>query len=280
MRKGSCKYTLESCKAVALKFTRPSDWARAHQWMVKVAVREGWYVECCAHMADDHYHEWSKEECAAEAAKYSYANAFKQGSFKAYRAAHNNGWYAEITQHFVKRYPTAEAGAKRFIERAKLIHGDRYDYSKVIYTNKETKVEIVCPEHGSFMQSPGKHLHDECGCPACGKVQPTDNDTIYIWRAVGQYFNGNPVFKIGITSRRCGFDRIEKVARKWGFEFDVVCCEFVNGRATDIEKILHTLGDDPKFVGADGWSEFRAFDEDTLRAALLIVKSNATVPHD
>ena len=279
MRKGSSQYDLAACKADAAKFSRPVDWMRERQHVYKIARLNGWLDECYAHMTEGRTFR-SKEECAAEAAKYSYANAFKCGSPGHYRAAHQNGWYAEITQHFVKRYPTAEAGAKRFIERAKLIHGDRYDYSKVIYTNKETKVEIICQQHGSFMQSPGKHLHDECGCPACGKVQPTDNDTIYIWRAVGQYFNGNPVFKVGITSRRCGFDRIEKVARKWGFDFEVVCCEFVNGRATDIEKILHTLGDDPKFVGVDGWSEFRAFDEDTLRAALLIVKSNATVPHE
>lgn len=37
-----------------------------------------------------------------------------------------------------------------FKERAKLIHGNRYDYSKVDYVNSGTKVCIICPEHGEF----------------------------------------------------------------------------------------------------------------------------------
>ena len=37
-----------------------------------------------------------------------------------------------------------------FIARAKQIHGDTYDYSKVKYKNSVSKVEIICREHGSF----------------------------------------------------------------------------------------------------------------------------------
>ena len=39
---------------------------------------------------------------------------------------------------------------KQFIEEAKLIHGDKYDYSKAEYVNAKTKVCIICPEHGEF----------------------------------------------------------------------------------------------------------------------------------
>lgn len=53
-----------------------------------------------------------------------------------------------------------------FIERARARHGNAYDYSRVRYTNARTKVEIVCPVHGSFMQAPFKHLHGQ-GCPKC-----------------------------------------------------------------------------------------------------------------
>ena len=42
-----------------------------------------------------------------------------------------------------------------FIERAKKVHGDKYDYSKVEYVNTHTKVCIICPEHGEFWQLPG-----------------------------------------------------------------------------------------------------------------------------
>lgn len=55
-----------------------------------------------------------------------------------------------------------------FVERSKEIHGDKYDYSKVNWVNTKSKVEIVCPVHGSFLQMPFKHLQGQ-GCPDCRK---------------------------------------------------------------------------------------------------------------
>ena len=57
---------------------------------------------------------------------------------------------------------------EEFINRAKEIHGDKYDYSKVNYVNKRTKIEIICPIHGSFFQYPEVHIRGS-GCPECGK---------------------------------------------------------------------------------------------------------------
>ena len=54
-----------------------------------------------------------------------------------------------------------------FIERARKIHGDKYDYSKVNYINAKTKVCIICPIHGEFKQTPQAHLRGE-GCRKCG----------------------------------------------------------------------------------------------------------------
>ncbi len=53
-----------------------------------------------------------------------------------------------------------------FIQKAKVVHGDKYDYEKVIYKNYSTKVEIICKEHGVFWQTPNNHLFG-AGCPAC-----------------------------------------------------------------------------------------------------------------
>lgn len=55
---------------------------------------------------------------------------------------------------------------EEFIEKAKAIHGNRYDYSKVKYINTYTKVIIVCSEHGEFYQIPNSHLCGN-GCPRC-----------------------------------------------------------------------------------------------------------------
>lgn len=59
------------------------------------------------------------------------------------------------------------SNAKDFIIKAKKIHGVKYDYSKVSYLNNHTKVEIICPEHGSFFQTTNDHL-DGHGCAKCG----------------------------------------------------------------------------------------------------------------
>lgn len=54
-----------------------------------------------------------------------------------------------------------------FIERAKGTHGDLYDYSKTVYTNKYSKVIITCKIHGDFSQEASSHLKGS-GCPKCG----------------------------------------------------------------------------------------------------------------
>ena len=59
-----------------------------------------------------------------------------------------------------------------FIEEAKRIHGDKYDYSKVEYVNNHTKVCIICPKHGEFWQTPNSHLRG-CGCFKCSLEKRT-----------------------------------------------------------------------------------------------------------
>lgn len=49
---------------------------------------------------------------------------------------------------------------EQFIEKAKKVHGDRYDYSKTDLEHKDEKgrVCIICPIHGEFWQRPSGHL--------------------------------------------------------------------------------------------------------------------------
>ncbi len=63
--------------------------------------------------------------------------------------------------------PTRRKTTSEFIENATKIHGDRYDYSLVEYTNSSTKVNIICKKHGPFYCSPTNHVHDKNGCPLC-----------------------------------------------------------------------------------------------------------------
>lgn len=58
---------------------------------------------------------------------------------------------------------------EQFIQKANIVHKNKYDYSKVEYINNSTKVCVICPVHGEFWQSPNKHLQGR-GCPKCGQL--------------------------------------------------------------------------------------------------------------
>ena len=53
-----------------------------------------------------------------------------------------------------------------FLERASLLYGDKYDYSKVKWVNTSIKVCIICPDHGEWWTSPNNFLNGH-KCPAC-----------------------------------------------------------------------------------------------------------------
>jgi hypothetical protein len=63
-----------------------------------------------------------------------------------------------------------------FITNSTTKHGSRYDYSLVEYVNSKTKVQIICSEHGTFEQSPDRHLHGS-GCARCKGVAKLDTET-------------------------------------------------------------------------------------------------------
>ena len=56
-----------------------------------------------------------------------------------------------------------------FIRESSKIHNNKYDYSKVNYVNSQTKVCIICPEHGEFWQTPYDHIWAKNDCPLCAK---------------------------------------------------------------------------------------------------------------
>jgi len=89
-----------------------------------------------------------------------------------------HGEFDQLPQHHIKGSSCpkcgvektkkfTELGLKEFIDKVNVIHNNKYDYSKVNYVNSYTKVEIVCPKHGSFFQKPNDHISSKAGCPIC-----------------------------------------------------------------------------------------------------------------
>lgn len=88
------------------------------------------------------------------------------------------GFIRETTADNIYRYGCPSCGQRKthdlqkltkeqFLINAKKVHGDYYDYSKVEVIDYNTKVCIICPEHGEFWQSPRNHYSKGNGCPKC-----------------------------------------------------------------------------------------------------------------
>ena len=71
---------------------------------------------------------------------------------------------------------------EEFIRRAKERHGNSYDYSRVVYRGRHRKVEIVCPKHGPFWQTPHNHWRSR-GCPLCASRPPRLSTAEFIAKA-------------------------------------------------------------------------------------------------
>lgn len=82
---------------------------------------------------------------------------------------------ADAERGLLRKYDTDS-----FITKAREIHGDKYDYSKVKYEKSITPVQMICPKHGEFLQKPVDHLTGrgcyKCGRDTMGKKQQFDTD--------------------------------------------------------------------------------------------------------
>lgn len=61
-----------------------------------------------------------------------------------------------------------------FINKANVVHNNKYEYTKCNYINNRQHVVIICPEHGEFTQQPKAHLNRQ-GCPLC--YNPSNGET-------------------------------------------------------------------------------------------------------
>lgn len=107
-------------------------------------------------------------------------------------------------------------------------HGDRYDYSKMLYHKSSEKVEIICREHGSFWQSPTSHKKGY-NCYMCGIAERTKKITtsneVYINRANKKH---NFKYNYDKTNYLNSFTIIEVTCKKHG-DFNIMPKNHLNG---------------------------------------------------
>jgi len=125
-----------------------------------------------------------------------------------------------------------------FIKDAKVIHGNKYDYSEVEYKNAFTKVKIICPKHGEFLKSPNNHLSKKQGCPKCSFIEQLNNSNYISGQYIPKYperYNGDVNHIIYRSSYELkAFQMIEESIStsnniiSWGYETEIIPYKFKN----------------------------------------------------
>jgi hypothetical protein len=194
----------------------------------------------------------------------------------------------------LRRNDKLRLGLDRFIEKSNIVHNYKYDYSLSDYVNTETKIEIICPIHGSWKSKAGSHMAGN-GCAKC--VNHSENSigfsrhrfiskcknnqaSLYI---IGMSKKDESFIKIGITTQslkqRFNNKRGHKV-----FRF----MEIINlsGSIWDLEKYLHECLLPYKYIPKtkfDGYTEcfnFKAMmDIQKLLLDNPIIKINESLPN-
>jgi len=80
-------------------------------------------------------------------------------------------------------------GCNEFVEKAKELYGDIYDYSNIEYKNVDTIIEILCKTHGKFNKTPYNHINRNQGCTKCSLYKKYSKIQIEWLKFTSKYYN-------------------------------------------------------------------------------------------
>ena len=286
------KWDADSIADEALKYDALSDFIKSGSPYV-ISKRLGIFEQVTAHMERSN-NQWSKEGAIAIASQYTNASDLMQANGACYRYIVRTKIQEEALAHMTRRNtPTPESTVAR-LERNRIKNRDlkriQNNYSGlgsqalVIWNiEKIRSYAIQCNARTEFSQKfPNAYdaaLRHKCLDDVCSHMQiqnkKTENNVIYIWKALELTYNGLPVYKLGITSTRAGSGRIRYVAKQAKVTAEIIAIRQLKVRATDIEKKLHQIGENPKYEGFNGCTEFRALDDGQLKQVVDLIKGSA-----
>jgi ferredoxin-like protein FixX/very-short-patch-repair endonuclease len=153
-----------------------------------------------------------------------------------------------------QRVKKIRSNTDAFIEKARKLHGNKYDYSKVDYITIDDPVIIICPSHGEWSQTPKAHLRPY-GCFKCGIEEVNRNNMTsfedFVEKAKkvqGAYADRYVVQEEGFYSS--GDFSITVYCKEHDFYWDTLKMNFLKGRgcprchASSYEKIVMKCLDD------------------------------------
>jgi hypothetical protein len=303
-------WTLEKCKSEALKYPSHHKWSLESKYSYRKASAKGWLYLCPAGKFDSYklpreQGYWTYDRCREESAKYSSIAEWHKHSRGSMKSAKRNGWYKELCLHYVKptpvftydeckrvaslcgsfrewlqKYPecyryAVQNGWKddlgNFLQRV-----DRtiWTYEKCVISalhHKSVK-SWMKTSYGAYKKCREKGWYQSVVSLIESVERDNDADIIYMWKAINCFYNGEQVYKIGVTSSGVGIKRIKQVMRSSGYDSEIVFMHNVGRKkAYEVEANLLELGVNPKFSKFDGSTEFRAMSDQDVRIAKALV---------
>ena len=307
-------WTLETLQVEALKYTTRTEFQKANGSAYGAAGRMNLRDTICGHMTEikkpDGY--WSLEKLRDEALKYSSRQEFQQKNGAAYKAAGLMKCRQIICSHMVEIKKPSGFWTLENLTAEALKYESKVDFvekspSAFLTASRKNIIDQICG-HMIAGKLPNGHWSIKKNCSdealkytnrrafslgnssayhgadingwldeICSHMDfnpSSDGDAIYLWRAVGQVFDGLDVFKFGVTSARLDDRRILEVARFAKFEFEVILLVNVKEAASVLESELLKLGVSPGFTGFNGASEFRALTDSELHTAKNLIEKH------
>lgn len=147
-----------------------------------------------------------KDKCLQQFPNYDYSKAVFKGEYDKIIVTcniHNYTWKV-TTKNLMNGHgcpicgreslqKTQACTVQEFINKARKVHGDKYDYTKVNYYNSNTKVTIICHKHGEFQVTPNSHLSQKTGCPKCKQSKGESEVETFLKENDIQYIQQYPI---------------------------------------------------------------------------------------
>lgn len=159
-----------------------------------------------------------------------------------------------------RKKPTTQ----EYIEKARVVHGRKYDYSNITYSGSFIKISIFCPDHGYFIQTSASHLTGR-GCPNCKKTKISKARSLHPnvwnysdWKKAAErssLFDSFKVYLIRCSDQNEVFYKIGKTYKsikqrfrssKLPYNFEII--ETISGDARLISKLEHHIKKDNKEI--------------------------------
>lgn len=134
---------------------------------------EAWIERARAVHTDHEHYDYAQVDYQGDRSKVRIVCRY-HGPFEQTAGEHTQGRGCTACGNEAKRRGRQKDLA-HFVARARAMHGDKYDYSRVNYGSALEKVEIVCPKHGAFWQTPANHGHGY-GCQKCVSGAPSKKE--------------------------------------------------------------------------------------------------------